>query len=73
MTEHQAAQLAGMREVTKDEFYATVGTEDVHPQPIEPFPYVSVFKTRHGVKRGATEDYYPEGSGLYATRYWVVT
>lgn len=58
-------------EVTQDEFYKVIGSLDVHPVTTGPWPYTSLFKTRSGLVRGKTELYYPEGSGLTTTRYWL--
>lgn len=38
-----------MRAVTKDEFFAAIGTLDVHPQiQPGPHPYTSLWKMRYG-------------------------
>ncbi len=59
-------------EVTKDEFYAAMGRMDVHPQPVGPYPYTSLFKTKSGEVLGKAVDYFPEGKALYETRYYLV-
>ena len=39
---------AGFREVSEDQFFATVGQMDVHPRPVGPYPYTSHWKLRYG-------------------------
>jgi len=58
-------------EVAQEEFYKVIGGLDVHPVPTGPWPYTSLFKTPSRFVRGKAELYYPEGSGLTATRYWL--
>ena len=61
---------AGYREVSKDEFFRAMN-QNVHPQPVGPWPYTSLFKTPHGDVRGKIVDYMPENSGLPESRYYV--
>lgn len=59
------------KEVTKDEFIKAIGNKDVHPTPVGKFPYTSFYKTRLGFVMGKVADYYPEGSGLVKSRYYL--
>lgn len=59
------------REVTRTEFYQTIGPQNVHPSVIGGWPYISYFKTPHGEVRGISEDYLPEGKGIEQTRYYL--
>lgn len=59
------------REVSKDEFYAAMGPLNVTPVPTGPYPYTSLFKTPDGVTHGKAVGYYPEGSALPASRYFL--
>lgn len=63
----------GWKEITKDEFFSTVGQMDVHPWPVGDWPYTSLWKTRSGTIAGKSILYYPNGkeSGMPATRYMV--
>lgn len=65
------ANELGWRLVTKDEFWAAIGNQNVTPRPVGPWPYTSLFKTPAGQVRGKIEDYLPEGSALTKSRYWL--
>ena len=42
-----------MKQVTKDEFFATIGQLNVHPTPTgDKYPYTSIFKHPNGVEAG---------------------
>jgi hypothetical protein len=61
------------KEVTREEFFATVGRLDVHPQiqPPATYPYWELWKTRIGTTAGKTVDYHPDGHiGKTATKYY---
>lgn len=60
-----------MREVSCDEFYEAIGTQNVHPWPTGLYPYKTLFRTQSGEVRGVAEGYFVEGSGLARTRYWI--
>lgn len=45
------------REVSKDEFYAVVGPQDVHPDIVGDYPFTAIFKTRHRVEVGRIDSY----------------
>jgi len=40
--------MEGMKEVTRDQFFAGIGNSDCHPSPKGNFPYTSYWKTRGG-------------------------
>lgn len=61
----------GMKEVSRDEFFATVAARDVHPTPEGKYPYTSYWRGRAGRVYGVSANYLPEGSGLEETRYYV--
>lgn len=64
----------GGREVTQDEFFKAIGPLDVHPCPVGPYPYTSVFRTQLGVEHGriVSEYEHPElGCGLTKDRYYL--
>ncbi len=58
-----------MREVTKEEFYATIGKLDCHPTPEGTYPYVSYFKLRDRTVVGKAVD--EQVAGRIETRYYL--
>lgn len=60
-----------MRQVTQEEFYATIGPRDVHPHIVTPWPFVSIWRTPTREVLGRSEIYFPEGSALFKTRYFL--
>ena len=63
----------GWKEVSRDQFFATVNQMDVTPWPTGNYPYTDLWKTRGGQVVGKTVGYHPEGSGLTATRYMLLS
>ena len=63
-----------MREVSKDEFFNTVGQLDVHPRPVGRYPYTSEWEMRHTRElKGRTVNSLPPGKGWpVTTTYFVV-
>jgi hypothetical protein len=60
------------REVTRDDFFATVGQLNVHPRIIsDGFPYTQDWNTPAGFIRGKSVDYILKGERLYRTQYLV--
>ena len=62
------------KEVTREEFFATVGRLDVHPQiqPPATYPYWELWKTRTGTAVGKTVDSAPEGKRWpITTKYYL--
>ena len=59
------------REVGQEEFYRVIGAQNVHPQPVEPWPYTSLFRTPYGKVQGKAVDFIPEDSGLTETKYFL--
>ena len=59
------------KEVSQRDFFAGIGPQNVHPQPVGPWPYTSLFKTPHGDVRGKIVDYLPEDSGVAESRYYL--
>lgn len=55
-----------MREVSKDEFFATVGQMNVHPRIVGDYPYTSRFCSPDGIEYGRIVNALPEG------RMWPV-
>lgn len=61
-----------MREVTKDQFYQSIGNQNVTPYPQQgPWPYTSLFKTPSGEVRGKVVGFVPEGAALEQKRYYL--
>jgi hypothetical protein len=65
------------REISTEEFYATVGQPDVIPEIInQKYPYTSIWKTRQGVvkgksvgiENGGNHYYIPKNDIAYSTR-----
>jgi hypothetical protein len=67
------AHSNGWREVSKDEFFKAIGSQDVHPSPVGPWPYTSLFKTRSGDVRAKIVNTIPEGAGLPVSRFFLPT
>jgi len=69
--------LDGFTSVTREQFFAKIHelsnrAIDVHPSIRRtPYPYTSDWKKRSGEVVGVTEVFYPEGSALEATRYFL--
>lgn len=64
-----------MKEVTKEEFFHTVGQLNVHPAPVGKWPYTSEWKSPSGRIVGKSEGFHPivDGKlhrGLVETRYF---
>ena len=60
------------REVTKDEFYAGIGSKNVHPRIVtNNWPYTSVFLDRFGGEHGKIIGYIPEGKADEVKRYML--
>jgi hypothetical protein len=65
--------------VTREPFFAKIyelssKAIDVHPSiKRTPYPYTSEWKKRSGEVVGVTEIFFPEGSALEATRYFLKT
>ena len=63
-----------LREVSKEEFFASVRNLDVHPRIVSSFPYRSEWRLQRGISRqliGVTQDYFPPGKKLTETRYFL--
>jgi hypothetical protein len=59
-----------MREVTKDEFFAAIGNQNVHPSVQGDWPYTSRFLNRQtGREAGRIEEFLPPGKFRPARRY----
>lgn len=63
-------------EVSKDDFYGYIcGLRiNVHPRIVGSFPYTSEFRVVGGISEpivGKQVDYYPEGSRLVRTKYYL--
>jgi hypothetical protein len=63
--------LSGLKEVTKEEFYKSVGPLNVHPHIIGNYPYTSIYQFPDRREHGRTVDYIPEGKALAETRYYL--
>lgn len=62
----------GWREVTKDEFYRVIGSQNVSASIVnDRWPYTSLFMTPDRQVRGKSVGYLPEGSALEAKRYYL--
>ncbi len=59
------------REVSKEEFFASVGQMNVHPSIQGRYPYTALWMTPIGSIQGKTVDYIPEGKALPLTRYYA--
>ena len=60
------------REVSKDEFFAVIGPQNVTPTIINgKYPYSSDYITPYREVRGKSVGYLPEGSALEAKRYYL--
>lgn len=60
-----------MKEVSKDEFFAVIGPQNVHPRIKGTYPYTCHFETPSSEIRGKTVDYIPDGEALPKTRYYL--
>lgn len=63
--------MNGWREVSKEDFYAEIGPQNVSPTADGKWPYTSRFVTPRGDVRGICEDYLTEGYGLTESRYFL--
>ena len=59
------------REVSKEEFFVTVGQLNVHLSIQGRYPYTALWNTPMGHVKGKTVDYIPEGKALPLTRYYA--
>jgi hypothetical protein len=61
------------RQVSRDEFYEAMGPLNVHPCPVGPWPYTSLWKLNGGAGPtvGWSEGYLPMDSALPQTRYYL--
>lgn len=48
--------MLGYRQVTRCEFFAMIGPQNVHPQIMGPYPYTSIFKTPNGLEVGRIDN-----------------
>lgn len=63
-----------MRQVTAPEFFAALGSQNVHPCIRRtPWPYISDWRLNagHGPIVGRSEDHLRPGSALTETRYFL--
>jgi hypothetical protein len=61
-----------MREVTKDEFFATVGQQNVHPYMVtDRYPYTEDWRTPRGVVLGRVVPEPGTHPHLFTSRYYV--
>lgn len=63
--------MSEWREVGEKEFFNAMGSQNVHPQAVAPWPYTSYFKNPYGDVRGKSVDFIPEDSGLTECRYYL--
>jgi hypothetical protein len=61
-----------MHEVSKDEFFAGIGNQNVHPRIVGPWPYTSLFETPGREVRGKIVTIIPAGEALEVSRYYLV-
>ena len=71
MSTEREKPMTQFREVSKDEFHAAIGGQNVHPQIVGKWPYTSLFKTPYGEVWGKIVGYLPEGSALSKNRYYL--
>jgi hypothetical protein len=57
------------REVTRDEFWAEIFPQDVHPRICGSYPYTSVFMSRSGIEKGRIVEFYPRVDGEPQKQY----
>lgn len=59
------------KQVTREEFFAAIGPQNVHPCPVGPYPYTSVFKTPAGHERGRIVETMQEGKAHPSAAYFL--